>query len=67
LDSATQKGIEKFGSLYIFGYIIAIVVGFGGLISGRRPWSEAGIKRAKRRSDVLDSWETKEFHSANVN
>jgi len=36
---------EKYGSLYIFGYIIAIVVGFGGLISGRRPWSEVGIKR----------------------
>jgi len=36
---------QKYGSLYIFGYIIAIVVGFGGLISGRRPWSEAGIKR----------------------
>jgi membrane protease YdiL (CAAX protease family) len=36
---------QKYGSLYIFGYIIAIVVGFGGLISGRRAWSEAGIKR----------------------
>ena len=36
---------EKYGSLYIFGYVMAIVVGFGGLISGRRPWSEAGIKR----------------------
>jgi membrane protease YdiL (CAAX protease family) len=36
---------QKYGSLYIFGYIIAIVVGFGGLISGKRPWSEAGIKR----------------------
>jgi membrane protease YdiL (CAAX protease family) len=35
---------QKYGSLYIFGYIIAIVVGFGGLISGRRPWSEVGIK-----------------------
>ena len=36
---------QKYGSLYIFGYIIAIVVGFGGLISGKKLWSEAGIKR----------------------
>jgi len=36
---------QKYGSLYIFGYIMAIVVGFGGLISGRRPWSDVGIKR----------------------
>jgi membrane protease YdiL (CAAX protease family) len=36
---------QKYGSLYIFGYIMAIVVGFGGLLSGKRPWSEAGIKR----------------------
>jgi len=36
---------QKYGSLYIFGYIVAIAVGFGGLISGRKPWSEAGIKR----------------------
>ena len=36
---------QKYGSLYIFGYIIAVVVGFGGLISGKRPWSDAGIKR----------------------
>jgi membrane protease YdiL (CAAX protease family) len=36
---------QKYGSLYIFGYIMAIVVGFGGLVSGKRPWSEAGIKR----------------------
>jgi membrane protease YdiL (CAAX protease family) len=35
----------KYGSLYIFGYIIAIVVGFGGLASGKKPWSEAGVKR----------------------
>ena len=36
---------QKYGSLYVFGYIMAIVVGFGGLVSGRRPWAEAGIKR----------------------
>ena len=36
---------SKYGSLYIFGYIMAVVVGFGGLASGRRPWSEAGLKR----------------------
>jgi membrane protease YdiL (CAAX protease family) len=37
---------QRYGSLYIFGYIMTIVVGFGGLVSGRRPWSEAGIKRS---------------------
>ena len=36
---------RMYGSLYIFGYIMAIVVGFGGLLSGKRPWIEAGIKR----------------------
>ena len=36
---------QKYGSVYIFGYIMAIVVGFGGLLSGRRPWTEAGVKR----------------------
>ena len=35
---------EKYGSLYVFGYIIAMVVGLGGLLSGKRPWIEAGIK-----------------------
>ena len=40
---------QKYGSLYIFGYIIAVAVGFGGLISGRRPWSEAGIKHGFSR------------------
>jgi membrane protease YdiL (CAAX protease family) len=44
-DAAGLYDGQKYGSLYIFGYIVAIAVGFGGLIGGRRPWSEVGIKR----------------------
>jgi membrane protease YdiL (CAAX protease family) len=44
-DAAGLYSGQRYGSLYVFGYIIAIVVGFGGLISGKRPWSDAGIKR----------------------
>ena len=36
---------QRYGSLYIFGYIVAIVVGFSGLIRGKRSWRDAGIKR----------------------
>lgn len=44
-DAAGLYNGQKYGSLYIFGYIMVMVVGLGGLASGRRPWGEAGIKR----------------------